>query len=228
MATTLAQYRNEIRTLLRDSSYPESDVDSAINRIVLDINSSGRYRFHEATHAFNLSANNYTYAVPGNCLGEKVMLYAAGNNTYQKEVPRKREIFAYAPQIPTETGNAPTEWARYGNNWYIYPIPNSTMVTNGNMTVIYDKDLVTLLSPTDSLALPDRHRNVIIYGAVSQLRPNLLVSSPKGDVAVTQLYVNAFRFMQTQEHWDMASIPHMKTSPRFSNMSSWGYVSRIR
>ena len=228
MSIYLYQLRQEVRDMLRDSTYPEDSIDGAINRVVRDINESGRYRFHEAQYTFNLTANTYTYSIPGNCLGETVMYYALGNNTYQAEIPRKREIFAAAPVVPTDTGNSPTEWASYGNNWYIYPIPNSTAATNGNITVFYDKDLTELLSPMDTLGIPDRHRNVPVYGAVAQLRPNLMLASPKGDVLVSTLYTQAFKDMQTQEHWNMASIPSLRPGPRWTGMNNWGFVSRIR
>lgn len=225
----LAQYRLEVRGLLRDESYPESSIDSAINRVIRDINALGRFRFHEAQYSFNLTANDYQYEAPSTVLGEKVFVYAMGNAQYQKEIPRRREMWAHGESfLPTAVGSVPQEWYRYDNNWYIYPTPDAQMVANGNVTVLYDKDLAQLLSPMDENALPERHSNVVIYGAASQLRPNLLVASPKGDIAVAQLYREALMGMREQENWNMAYIPTLRVGRRFQQMSKWGYSGSVR
>lgn len=224
----LFQYRSEIRALLRDDSYPESDIDRAINRIIKDINALGRFRFHEQQYDFNLTLNTYTYAKPSTVLAERLLIYAIGNNTYQKEVPRRREMWTGAPLVPTTQGNSPSEWFLYNNNWYIDPIPSATMLVNGNMSMLYDKDLTALLSPADTNALPDRHSNVIIYGAVAQLRPGLLIGSPEGQVAIETLFSKATEFMRQQEQWNYASIPTLRVGQRFSTCSNWGHSSRIR
>lgn len=220
----LIQYRQEIRRMLRDDSYPEADIDAAINRVIADINTLGRFRFHEASYALNLTAGNYTYPVPANVQAEKVFIY--GNN----EVPRRREMWTGSPMIPdanNNTGDTPTEWFRYANNWYIIPIPTATMAAN-DITVLYDKDLAALLSPLDTNALPDRHANVIIYGAVAMLRPGLLIGAPEGQVKIDTLADRALSAMREQENWNYGSIPSMRVSHRFKGMVNWGFRGRIR
>lgn len=224
----LLQYRNEVRKMLRDDSYPVDDVDSALNRVLGDINVLGRFRFHEGAYSFNLTANNYTYAIPTTVLAERLLIYAAGNNTYQKEIPRRREPWTGSPIIPIATGESPEEWYRYNNNWYINPIPNATMVAHGNVTVLHDKDLTSFLSANDTTALPDRHSNVLIYGAVAQLRPGLLIGSPEGQISIETLFSRAVEFMRQQEKWNYASIPTLRLGIRFKNMGSWGHSGRIR
>ena len=224
----LFQYRKGVRELLRDDGYPESDIDSAINRVIKDINSLGRFRFHEQEYNFNLTLNTYTYAAPATVLAERLLIYASGNNTYQKEVPRRRELWTGSILVPTTQGDSPSEWFRYNNNWYIEPIPSATMLVNGNMTMLYDKDLVALLSPADTNAFPDRHSNVIIYGTVAQLRPGILIGSPEGQVTIESLYAKSTEFMRQQEQWNYASIPTLRVGQRFSTCSNWGHSSRIR
>jgi hypothetical protein len=226
MALNLYQYRKEIRSLLRDDSYPDSDIDMALNRVVRDINNLGRFRFHEQSYTLNLTANNYTYAVPATVLAERLMIYDLGGNN-QFEVPRRREMWTGSPLVPANNGSTPVEWFRYNNNWYIVPIPDATMAAN-DITVLYDKDLVEFFSPTDTTALPDRHKNVLIYGAVAQLRPNLLIGSPEGEALIENLYQMAVQAMKDQENWDYESIPALRAGKRWQLASQWGHVTNIR
>ena len=231
MSMTLVQYRKEVRRILRDDSYPQQDIDAAINRVLLDVNEMGRFKFHEASYTLNLTANTYIYAIPANVQAEKIFIYDLGGNN-QVEVPRRREIWTGVPMVPdannsNDYADKPAEWSRYANNWYIYPIPNATAAGN-DITVLYDKDLLPLFSPMDTSALPDRHQNVLIYGAVSQLRPGLLIGSPEGQVAIETLFARAVRNMMQTDLWQSAFIPSLRVGPRFRNMSQWGFVGKIR
>lgn len=224
----LLQARRAIRMLLRDDTYPLEDIDLAIESVLSDINVLHRFRFHEATYSFNLTANNSSYSVPTGVIAEKVFVYALGNNSYEKEIPKRREPWASSPIQPSSTGSSPSEWWRYGDNWYINPIPDDTMVTNGNVTVFYDKDLTMPVSPMNNFTLPNRHRNVLIYGAVANLRPNLIIGSPEGDARAETLYNRTLKSLLDQELWDYAKIPAMRTGPRWDSQNDWGHVSRIR
>jgi hypothetical protein len=215
------QYIDEVRKMLRDDSYPEIEITAALNRIIGDVNNLGKFRFHEQSYTLTLTANNYTYAVPSTVQSERLFLYA--NN----EVPRRRELWTGTPLIPDTTGSTPSEWFRYSNNWYIVPIPDTTMAAN-NVTVLYDADLVAFNSYTDSTILPDRHRNVLIYGAVSQLRPGLLVASPEGQVKIETLYRQALTSMIEQEHFEYSSIPTLRSGMRWRNFSSMGHSGTLR
>jgi len=212
--------------MLRDDSYPEGDIDAALNRVLLDVNSMGRFRFHEASYELDLTANNASYAIPANMLAEKVFIYDLGSNN-ELEIPRRREMWTGSPLVSAQTGSAPKEWFSYANNWYIDPIPDATMAAN-NVTVLYEKDLIPFLSPLDTCSLPDRHRNVLIYGAVSQLRPGLIVGSPEGDERIENLYLRAVQFMKDQENWNFTSIPFLRSGRRWQSASQWGHVTNIR
>lgn len=225
--TTLYEYREKIRHLLRDDSIPSPTVDEAINLVVREVNEMGRFRFHEGVHTLNLTANTYEYAVPANVNEEKLFLYAPGNNTYQMEVPRRRELWAGSPMIPTSTGNTPTEWYRYADNWYIVPIPDATMAAH-NISVYYDKDLATFFNDMDTIALPDRHVNVLVYGTTAILRPGLLIGAPEGQQKIENAYARAVRVMMEQELWRFSYIPRLRVGKRWSNCSSWGFNTKVR
>jgi hypothetical protein len=228
MALALQQYRKEIRTLLRDDSYPTGDIDSAIERVLGDINSMGRFPFHEAIYTLVISANNYVYAVPGNVQAEHVFVYALGT-PYEAEVLKRREPWTDGiPVTSSNTGDVPSAWFSYANNWYIQPAPNATMVSHGNISVFYDKDLTMPTSPVGNLGIPDRHRNVIIYGAAAQLRPGLILASPDGEAIVESLYQRAVENMKTQENWRFNNIPTLRNGRRWNNASTWGHVGRMR
>lgn len=227
MAKTCYQYVRDCRTLLRDDTYPEGDIIDALNRVIRDINVMGPFRFHQGTYSLNLTANNYTYPVPANVQFERLFLFAAGDANNAAEVLHRPIHWGELPVIPSETGDVPSDWSRYENNWYIRPIPNATMAAQ-NITVFYDKDLTELLSPMDTIALPDRHANVLIYGAVAQLRPNLIIASQEGDQKVYVLAQKAIANMINKEKFDFNSILRMKAGPRFKHMSSWGHDYGIR
>jgi hypothetical protein len=219
----LLEYIRSIRVKLRDETFPEDDIIEAINQVVRDINTMGRFRFHESTYSVNLVADQHNYTIPGNSLSVKYMLYDAGNNN-QYEIYRRREPWSGTPVVPNNNGNSIKEWWDYAGEWIFNPKPN-TACANNNVTVFYDKDLTTMLSPTDTCGLPERYANVIIYGASFQLNPNLLVG--QDNKPISTLFAAAIKQMKESDAWEYNDVPRVHSGRRWKNASSWGFNGKI-
>lgn len=220
-------FRKNVRQVLRDESFPAEDIDSAINRVIKDINTSGRYRFHESEDTITLTTSTYSYAVDSDILAEHAVVYKAftTDQVVLDKIQGKLEN-ALALDLFTESADYPTQYLRWGQTWYFDPIPNAT--ANGNtITIFCMRDLAQLYSPLDTCSLPDRHANVIIYGAAGQINPLLKPDGNRGQT-VTQLYQIAFNNMRLQEKWDPDDVPTLVRGPRWNDASSWGNVSTVR
>ena len=69
---------------------------------------------------------------------------------------------------------------------------------------------------------------MVVYGAAAQLRPNIMVASPEGNVTVEVMYNKAIANMKNKERFDFNKRSRMKSGPRFNNMSGWGNVDYVR
>lgn len=218
--------RTEVRRVLRDETFPSEEVDAAINRVIQDINASGRYRFHEATHSVTLTTNTATYAVQADILAEHALVWKAFTAD-QVVLHKMTDGLSNALDLGLfqDTGNNPERYLRWGGLWYLDPVPNSA--ASGTIITIFSmKDLVKLYSPADTCALPARHDNVLIYGAAAQINPNLRPDGPKG-VSISQMFNTAFAGMRTQEKWNPDEIYLLKRGPRWNTASTWGNVGTI-
>ena len=220
----LYQLRAGVRSLLRDATYPAEDVDAAINRVLRDINSLGRFRFHEATASIVLIAHQYAYPVPTGIIAEKALIFAP-TTTRQFVIPKRSQIYVNNPIIPITEGDVPTEYGMFNNQFYLYPRPSVTMALD-TMSVLYLLDIPALMSDTSVCALPERWSNVPIYGAVSQLAPVLLIESVGGKASIEVLYNRALNTMKMQELWRANDVPIMHPGIRFTGkMNTWGRVN---
>jgi hypothetical protein len=227
----LYQIRQQVRRLLRDDTYPMEDVTAAINRVIDDINSLGRFQFHETTYDITLVNGTASYTLPAYVLAPKFLIFDPGG-TAERLVKFRSVLWEEDPLLPStlsaDRGDYPQEYSRYGSTVYFYPCPNATAATDV-VRVYYDRDLLNLISELDTPTIPARyHATVLAYGAAAQLQPMLMISTPSGSQTIGAAYSNALRNMRNQENWRSMKISKLRPMLRFDTMNEWGNVTTLR
>lgn len=228
MALFLYQIRQQVRYLLRDDTYPVEDVNAAINRVLMDINGMGRFKFHQSSSDLTMATSTYKYADPSGLLAEKVLVYRAFT-TYETTLAKYEGVIdAFVNEKCLESGDTPETYFRWGGYFYIDPIPTAS--TNGYKITVYGLyDLVPYTSDQSTSALPDRWaRTTLAYGAAYQLNPNLRVGGTEGLKLIGALYEMSLKNMINQEHWDPMVVPAAIRSKRWADSDSWGHVNYVR
>ena len=223
----LYELRQEVRRLLRDDTYPREDVDAAINRVLADVNVSGRYQFHETQTDLTLVSGTYKYAVASDIIAEHLLVYKPES---ADEVPLDKIQRGLEDAMDADYFSAtgiPTAYLRWGGYWWLDPIPNATAA--GQTVRIYGhEDLAKLSNDTDTPGLPSRYHNVLTYGAAAQINPMIKSESSKGALLITALFSQALNNMRLQENWKPLRIPQLIRGRRFAEQNEWGHVSTLR
>lgn len=228
-ALTRYELRQQVRQILRSDSYPREDINSAINRVIADINISGRYRFHRTTSSLTIVAGTYSIAVPSTLLSDYALLFAPGVENYQKLINKGSELIdPFSDGKFISTGDKPEEYWRWGDNFLFDPVPTATMALQ-TIRVYGEFDLALLSGDFDTSGLPARyHINVLAYGAAAQLAPDQLVrSGGSGPVTVQSAYDEAFKSMIRQEKWEPYQTEEWLRDSLFVGSQNWGNVDTV-
>lgn len=227
---TRYELRQQVRQVLRSDSYPREDINSAINRVIADINASGRYRFHRTYATLSgWAAGTFEYAVPTTLVSDYALVFAPGVDTKQKIINKGSELTdPFSKGMFIDTGDAPEFYWRFGQKFLFDPIP--TAVAAAQSIRIYGEwDLDLLTGDFDTSGLPARyHINVLAYGAAAQLAPDALIrSGASGPISVGQAFQNAFDSMIRQEKWEPYQTEEFGVDAPALGMEQWGNVDTI-
>lgn len=229
-ALTRYEIRQQVRQVLRSDSYPREDINSAINRVIADINSSGRYRFHRTYTSLALVADTFEYTVDSTLLSDYALVFAPGVTTKQKIINKGSELIdPYSLGKFIETGDAPTEYWRFGQKFLFDPVPNAVAAAQ-TVRILGEFDLSLLSGDFDTSGLPNRyHINLLAYGAAAQLAPDALVrSGASGPITVQDAFNESFKSMIRQEKWEPYQTEEWMRDSQFLGSEEWGNVDTIR
>ncbi len=223
------QIRRQVQGLLRDDTYPPEVINEALNRVLLDINNSGRFRFQQNSDTITLVDGTYKYAVTSSIIAEKLVVFQLGTSSEQVVVPKEADMLnAIANGDFLESGNAPTSYARWNDYWWFDPIPNAT-AAGKVVTVFTFKDITALTGDLDYPGIPPRYRgSVLVYGVAADIAPGLMVRTPQGNMGVQTAYEHALRKMMQQELWEPFSNKLLIRDPRWRDISTSGSVRTVR
>lgn len=219
-----------MRELLGMDTSPSEDINGAINRVIADVNNSGRYRFHQTN--VNLAAlvdGTYSYDTSTRMIAEKAVVFAPGVSGYQKTIDKGSEIIdPFTGGYFITKGDAPTRYWIFGNKILFDPVPNATAALR-TITVYGEFDLAMLDGDSDVPGLPARyHYNVLVYGAAAQIRPSAPLKTASGATTVGDAFRNAFQDMVRNELWNPYQTEGWQTDDRFLDMDQWGNVGSVQ
>lgn len=243
------QIRRRVQGLLRDDTYPVEVINEALNRVLLEINGLGRFRFQENASMITLQTGQFIYPVDSSqtvltsvpigtdpkfiynddpIIAEEVVVYRFGE-TAQAVLTKLPDLFSGIDAgLFTKQGGPPQVYARYGTNWYFDPIPDTT--TGGYVVTIFCyRDVPALVTDLDIPKIPSRwHGNVIVYGVAADLAPGLMVRSPEGNILVGRAYQMSLQKMIQQEGWDPYTDKRLLRDDRWVGFENIGRVGTVR
>lgn len=222
------QLREEVRFILRDDSFPQLDINSALNRVIGDINNAGRFRFHQNSVTITPVAGTYSYAVPSTVLAEYSVVWAFAVVNKQALINKGSELIDPLRSGKfTEAGDLPTDYWRWGDNFLFDPIPNAVTAAY-NFTVHCFKDVTELDGDLDTPGIPARyHRNVLAYGAASQISPAAMVKLPSGTISVASAFERAMTNMIRQELWEPYKVERFVPDSRWIRIHQVGNIGHL-
>ncbi len=223
------QIRRRVQGLLRDDSFPVEVINEALNRVLDDLNSSGRFRFQEDNATtITLVTGTYKYAVTSTILAEKLLVYQLASTTEQAIIPKGADMVdAIAAGAFTGSG-VPLWYFKWDDYFWFDPIPSSA--ENGKIvTVFHYKDITQLTGDLDTPGIPARyHGNVLVFGTAAEIAPGLMVRTPEGNVMIGIAYAKARQQMIQQEKWEPFTNKQLIRDPRWSTIHGSGHVGKIR
>lgn len=222
------QIRGEVRFILRDETYPELDINSAINRVIGEINSD-RYRFQQTIQTITIVAGTYRYTVPDTMIADYSLVWALGVQNKQKVINKGSEMIdPLSTGKFITTGDEPDMYWRFGPEFWIDPVPTATMAAYG-ISALSFKDIPDLNGDLEEPSrIPARfHRTVLAYGAAAQITPAALVRTAAGTISVSQAYEKSLILMKRQEGWEPYKTERFDCDDRFALAHLWGNVGGI-
>lgn len=222
------QLRSRVRQVLRDESYPKEDLNSAINRVIADVNNSGRYRFHQSTSDITLVAGTFSYTRPVTMIADYALVFAPGVTGYEKVLSKGSELIdPFTNGQFIDTNDAPVEYWTWGSTILFDPVPNATAALR-TVRIYGHFDLAILNGDLDKPGLPARyHYNVLVYGAAAQVAPAAMVRTAAGTISVQKAYENSFDDMKRSELWEPFKVEQWLGDERFADSANWGNVSSL-
>ena len=222
----LIEIRDRVRGIIRNDAYDEFAIDDAVNDVLASINTAGRFRFHENNEDVALVNGTFKYAVTSTIIAEHQILI-------QPQSSDQAEVTKYPGGI-TEgiadgafegtTGDTPTRYARWKDEWWFDPVPNATAAAK-TLRIYHMKDLALLTSDLDPPGINARyHLTVLAYGAAAMIDPNAAIRTGGGAQSVGEVYDKAFNNMIRQETWNPDERPTLVMDDRFAEMEGWGNV----
>jgi len=230
------QIRQEVRSILRDDTYPKADIDKAINRVILTINAMGRFKFHQDFSNVTMVTDDYDYALDADILAEELVVFDPPVSTKPATAPKPTILL----KIPTlvdainlghflTSGAIPKVYVIWMNELWVSPIPNST--ANGKTVRIYHyADLPVLKNDMD--APPARfnarwHSIILAMGAAVEINPQLEIASPSGSQQLIAQYNRSLQNMQQQELWEPLTSYQAQRDGRWTGSEVWGNVDGV-
>lgn len=223
------QIRRRVQGLLRDDTFPVEAINEALNRVLLEISSSGRYRFQQATTTLAMVGGTYQYNIPTDLLGERLLVWKAGTDSQAVIAKFPEPIDEILSSGFVTSGDLPTTYLRWGNQFWFDPIPNAT-ADGGLVTVYYFKDIATLDNDlTQITTLPARYQpTLLVYGVAADIAPGLMVRTPEGNMSIQIAFQRALKTMKEQELWDPHTDKQLIRDLRWKNINRVGNVGSVR
>lgn len=220
----LYQLRQAVRREIRDDSFPAEAVDDAINRVIDEINTAGRFRFHQSEADITLVAGTWQYAIPSYFVGEEILVLNAESEDQAILTKDESILTAVRDGRFWDTGT-PEFYIRRGAQFWLSPIPK-TADAGDKITVYGHYNLPHLISDGDTSALPDIYENtVLVMGAAVRLSRHLKGEAQKELLADFSV---AFSNMKNQEAWEPLVIPRLYRGNIWRNSHTWGSVGVLR
>ena len=230
------QIRQEVRSILRDDTYPKPDIDKAINRVISTINAMGRFKFHQDFSNVTMVTDDYDYTLDADILAEELVVFDPPVSTKPATLPKPNILL----KIPTlvdainlghflQSGSIPKVYVIWMNELWVSPIPNST--ANGKTVRIYHyADLPVLKNDMD--APPARfnarwHSIILAQGAAVEIDPQLQIASPGGSQRLIAQYSQNLQNMQQQELWEPLTSYQAQRDGRWTDAAAWGNVDGV-
>ncbi len=222
------QIRRRVNGLLRDDTYPPEAVNEALNRVLLDINGLGRFRFQQNIDTVALVTGTYKYNITSTIIAEKLVVYQLADTVNQAILSKAPDMVDAVVNGAFLTSGIPTTYARWNAQWWFDPIPDAT--ANGNtISILHYKDIAELSSDISTPGIPTRwHGSVLVYGIAADIAPGLMVRTPQGQMMVQKAYEAARRELLQQELWEPFTNKQLQKDPRWRGFESFGNVSHVR
>ena len=227
-----------MQELLRDDGYPLNAINEAIDRVLADINNSGRYRFQEGIITIALVQGTYTYVISStsvDILGDSDAIYAA-QTTSVKSLHKMDygDALADGRFNTTATQGVPEIYsiridgsgATDDVSLYVDPVPSGD-AAGKTITLLTYNELGPLASDlAKPFPLPARyHPTLLVYGTLAEVAPATQVRGADGFVPAAVAYERAFKSMQLQEKWSPHIAREVKRDNRWNGFSRVGMVS---
>jgi hypothetical protein len=228
------QIRYEVRSILRDDTYPKRDIDRAINRVIQRLNGIGRMRYHQDFSLVTMVTDDYDYTLDADIIAEDLVVYDPPVSPKPATLPVPNILL----KIPTlvdahnlghflTSGDVPKVYVIYMNELWVSPIPNST--TNGNTIRIYHyADVPNLTHDLDSPPArfnPRWHANILALGAAVDISGNL--KSGEASLRHIDQFNKNWHMMLKQEFWEANTSYQLQRDGRWTESAEWGNVESV-
>lgn len=226
---TRLQIRRRVQGLLRDDSFPVEVLNEALNRVLLDLNGLGRFRFQQNLDtSVVLVSGTYKYNITSTIIAEKLVVYDLGGATTQNSLTKIPDPFDAIENGFFLTSGVPTQYMRWQDQWWLDPIPDATTVGK-ILSIFHFKDIAEVTSDIVAPGIPTRwHGTLLVYGIAADVQPGLMVRTPAGQVQVAQAYQNAKAEMIRTESWEPYTDKRLIRDGRWTGFENAGHVSKIR
>jgi len=236
---TRVEIRREVRRIIRSDGFPKEDIDAAINRVIEQINVMGRFKFHDFSTTFSLTADTWQYTMTGSSgfelIAEETLIYDAATDPKPSTLPTP-QVLTKIPSLHDAinsgyfltSGDKPKRYLMWQGKIWLDPIPNANATKS--VTIYYQRDLLPLTDDLDTMAarFPRRYEySVLAVGAALEIEPMLEVNSAGGVGRLNNIYQRSLRNMREQELWEPLVTKKLLRDNRWKNAHKWGNTGSV-
>jgi hypothetical protein len=217
------EIRMEVRRLLRDDTFPDEDINAAINRVISDINAMDRFNFHQASTDITLVSGTASYLYDQNwILADRGVIFAAGTSRQAQLAKYDGPQNALPDGFGLESGSVPRTYYIWGDYIFFDPKPNAVAAVD-KVRLFYYKDLAALTTELQVPDFPTRYHNTVLaYGAAVQLSPMVELDNGVNYNNLTKLFERSVSNMRRNEDFELNVIKGLHKSNRWDLSSRWG------
>ena len=221
------QVRQEVRRIIRDSDYPKSDIDRAINSVISTLNSLGRFRFNETFHNITLVNADKDYTM-SNFISETAVVLQP--DTVDEVILTKVENLtaAYERGWFVTPGDSPVYYAMFGDQMFLEPVPN--LVAAGKIVRVHGYyNLASFDNDLTESGLPNKYcTSVLAWGAAAEINPSLVVDNDTRGASIREVFMTNIKAMLAMEGFEAKVQYGIQKDHRWSGLYTMGHVTKVR